>query len=512
MNPRANQSYHAVVLTLVALLVCVSAGSIPSELNSMKISANSFDTRVRRYLRAPDLTTEDRAFDALGLTKLKDVATTGTQKLQKLASNANTKMTSNNQQATDKLFKKLKVGKVEQNIFESSQFKQWAASVAKSYKKNAEAGDFAMVSTLSSRYGDDVLASMVITAKSSQTIDPSLENKLMSSLLTKWQTEARTTDDVFKLLKLDIDEVNLLKSPVLSTWISYGHRVGGKSPSGKTATDASNILKLKEEGASLLKNPTLPIWISYVYSLKQNPYELLLLKFKAHHTDASVARVIASAKSDQNSIIIVQNMQRTQIESWLKAGKSDEELFKLLELNKAGDQVLEDPLWRTWVAYLKNLKGDADNRMYSVLKTQLGEEQLTKIITRAKTVGRTKATATKLELQVWGASGRSADDVFDLLKLDVKKSDVVESVAFKTWYTYMKTMKQYNEKAVITKMEKHFGERSQFSKWEGEKKNPKTFSSMLSPSDRNSESDRVMSDFNTFFGEGIFDILRMGRQ
>lgn len=230
MNPRANQSYHAVVLTLVALLVCVSAGSIPSELNSMKISANSFDTRVRRYLRAPDLTTEDRAFDALGLTKLKDVATTGTQKLQKLASNAKTKMTSNNQQATDKLFKKLKVGKVEQNIFESSQFKQWAASVAKSYKKNAEAGDFAMVSTLSSRYGDDVLASMVITAKSSQTIDPSLENKLMSSLLTKWQTEARTTDDVFKLLKLDIDEVNLLKSPVLSTWISYGHRVGGKSP------------------------------------------------------------------------------------------------------------------------------------------------------------------------------------------------------------------------------------------------------------------------------------------
>lgn len=252
-----------------------------------------------------------------------------------------------------------------------------------------------------------------------------------------------------------------------------------------------------------------------------------------------MARVIASAKSDQNSIIIVQNMQRTQIESWLKAGKSDEELFKLLELNKAGDQVLEDPLWRTWVAYLKNLKGDADNRMYSVLKTQLGEEQLTKIITRAKTVGRTKATATKLELQVWGASGRSADDVFDLLKLDVKKSDVVESVAFKTWYTYMKTMKQYNEKAVITKMEKHFGEvrlaqmlaaskrtatdeptkrflrdlqRSQFSKWEGEKKNPKTFSSMLSPSDRNSESDRVMSDFNTFFGEGIFDILRMGRQ
>lgn len=124
MNPRANQSYHAVVLTLVALLVCVSAGSIPSELNSMKISANSFDTRVRRYLRAPDLTTEDRAFDALGLTKLKDVATTGTQKLQKLASNAKTKMTSNNQQATDKLFKKLKVGKVEQNIFESSQFKQ----------------------------------------------------------------------------------------------------------------------------------------------------------------------------------------------------------------------------------------------------------------------------------------------------------------------------------------------------------------------------------------------------
>ncbi|KAF4028630.1 hypothetical protein GN244_ATG19682 [Phytophthora infestans] len=355
----------------------------------MKISANRFDTRVRRYLRAPDLTTEDRAFDALGLTKLKDVATTGTQKLQKLASNAKTKMTSNNQQATDKLFKKLKVGKVEQNIFESSQFKQWAASVAKSYKKT-----------------------------------PRLETLPWSRLFRLATTEARTTDEVFKLLKLDIDEVNLLKNPVLSTWISYGHRVGGKSPyeelftkliaryddeglakmiitakddkvvsfirtdmtnklfekwqsSGKTATDASNILKLNEEGASLLKNPTLPIWISYVYSLKQNPYELLLLKFKAHHTDASVARVIASAKSDQNSIIIVQNMQRTQIESWLKAGKSDEELFKHLELNKAGDQVLEDPLWRTWVAYLKNLKGDADNRMYSVLKTQLGEEQLT---------------------------------------------------------------------------------------------------------------------------------------
>ncbi|GMF32105.1 unnamed protein product [Phytophthora lilii] len=67
---------------------------------------------------------EDRGLDTI------------TAAAKNLASQAKLKLTSNNQQAVDKLFRKLKIGTVKSNVFGSPEFQQWSTSVAKTYKKN----------------------------------------------------------------------------------------------------------------------------------------------------------------------------------------------------------------------------------------------------------------------------------------------------------------------------------------------------------------------------------------
>ncbi|EGZ04636.1 hypothetical protein PHYSODRAFT_308175 [Phytophthora sojae] len=65
----------------------------------------------------------------------------------------------------NKLFKKFKVGAVESNVLASSELQNWAAAVAKVSKKNPPIGEVQMVSTLTTRYGDEALTRMLIAAK-----------------------------------------------------------------------------------------------------------------------------------------------------------------------------------------------------------------------------------------------------------------------------------------------------------------------------------------------------------
>ncbi|KAG3098079.1 hypothetical protein PI124_g3781 [Phytophthora idaei] len=175
MSASSNQRlrpYCAVLLALVTLLVSVSAALttakskaiIPELTTSHRTttSGNAYLPGVKGRLRTSDHVIEAREFDPLGFAK---ITTTGAQKQQKLAGNVKIKLTSNSQQATDKLFKRLEAGKVKQNIFESPQYKQWAASVTKAYKKSTDTADAAVISTLLTHYGDEPLTKMLAAAR-----------------------------------------------------------------------------------------------------------------------------------------------------------------------------------------------------------------------------------------------------------------------------------------------------------------------------------------------------------
>ncbi|KAF1788087.1 hypothetical protein GQ600_7469 [Phytophthora cactorum] len=121
----------------------------------------------------------------------------------------------------------------------------------------------------------------------------------------------------------------------------------------KTMIDAFQLLKLNEEGTTLLKSPVLTTWVSYVEMLEKDPYELLFLAIKKNGFDeVNLAKMIGAAKQDIHTGSIAAKMEDLQFQKWSKDGKSSEDLFKFLGLNKEGDKLFDSPAWSIWASYL----------------------------------------------------------------------------------------------------------------------------------------------------------------
>ncbi|KAG3088900.1 hypothetical protein PI124_g17657 [Phytophthora idaei] len=345
-----------------------------------------------------------------------------------------TKLMSNNQPTTNKRFKQLITGQVGSNVLKNKQFDDWASSVTKAYKKNQEAADTAIPTTLTAHYGEKPLVSMLAAAGGTKSTVTRLEN----AQLNKWKEEGEKADDIYRLLQINEEGRNLLKSPKLQMWMNYMSKLD-KDPydfllfkvkanyddaglakclfwprttlerkrlprnwrrcsfekwikNDKTMIDAFQLLKLNEEGTTLLKSPVLTTWVSYVEMLKKDPYELLFLAIKKTGFDeVTLAKKIGAAKQDIHTGSIAAKMEDLQFQKWSKDGKSSEDLFKFLGLNKEGDELFDSPAWSIWASYLNRQELNPELAIFSILRTRFGDEGLTKMVARAKEVeGRRK--------------------------------------------------------------------------------------------------------------------------
>ncbi|OWZ06865.1 RxLR effector protein, partial [Phytophthora megakarya] len=444
---------------------------------------------------------------------LKELAEAGKQKLttatKNLVENTKLKMTFSNQQKnTDKLFTRLMVDKVETNLFENAQFGKWVTSVSKSYSKSPEAGDMAMVVTLTARYGDEALASMLAAAKDVPSTQV-LGAKLMRAQDSKWITEGKTADDVFKLLKLDETTDDFLKSPSLTRWTQYVKTVSKENPyemlylklskryneeelanllvgaknelstkniardvevyqlkrwtnSRKTENDVYKMLKLQnEEPTKLLQNPALNTWISYVKTLNDDPYDELLWKLAKHYNDnEKLADFIFASKNVPSTNIIADKLEKQLPILWLDKRKSAEDVFTLLKLKNMDEaNIFENSRWNTWVDYL-SLKPNPDETMFMVLKKHYGDGGLSTLIENAKKSESTETIAIKLQEEVWRKKKFSANDVFQHLELSYEGGAFLTSPALSAWISYATKLGKINQGsradlAAITELEKH---------------------------------------------------------
>ncbi|KAG6949822.1 hypothetical protein JG688_00014479, partial [Phytophthora aleatoria] len=204
---------------------------------------------------------------------------------------------------------------------------------------------------------------------------------------------------------------------------------------GKTVDDAITLLRLNTgEGGELLKNPALSTWFSYVKMTKQNPDELSFLKLKTRFSDEELATMIAVTR-DAKAWIYLEGLARVQLNNWLRMDKTADGIFSVLKLNKEGDTLFESPKMTKYY----------------------GDERLE---TRAKDSATTTSLALKLEQEMWMSQSKTADDVFNYLKLDKKGGDIFEDSALSTWVSYVNKLNKYKERpdefAVISILEKRF--------------------------------------------------------
>eukprot|EP00644_Phytophthora_capsici_P012311 jgi/Phyca11/119185/e_gw1.38.89.1 len=146
------------------------------------------------------------------------------------------------------------------------------------------------------------------------------------------------------------------------------------------------------------------------------------------------------------------------VETWLKRGDTANKVFKALKLQKAGDNLLDNPQLSTLMRYLRLFNEANPTKKTSLIATvtkHYRNHGLTKIIEAglASTSKKTVATAKHLQteqIHYWMAHGRSPESVFGLLPFTWISSDLFEKPGLKTWIRYLDEFNVRNPKQKTT--------------------------------------------------------------
>ncbi|GMF38391.1 unnamed protein product [Phytophthora fragariaefolia] len=260
--------------------------------------------------------------------------------------------------------------------------------------------------------------------------------------------------------------VNSVKSTVsmekLQEWLKKGESVD----------DAVKLLTLDQAADDLLANPNLNGLISYIKLFnEQNPTKMtsLVATLTTHYGDEGLAKIIEAAKRVKSTESIANQVQTDQLQHWLTSGKTTDEVFLRLGLDKAADDLLATPQLNTWISYMKLYNQNNPTKKTSLIATftaHYGDEGLAKIVEGAKLDKRTAFTAKRVQteqIQRWLVDGKTPDDVFALLKLDEVGVQLFKQPQVNTWVKYMDDFKKANpdvETTLFTDLSGRFTEQT----------------------------------------------------
>ncbi|EGZ07986.1 hypothetical protein PHYSODRAFT_255904 [Phytophthora sojae] len=204
-------------------------------------------------------------------------------------------------------------------------------------KQNPEA---VMIKALSTRYSDDVITQMIITAK---------------------------------------------KAP------------NTKDSAGKSSDDAFLMLGLKSAKKTLFDNSELLAWAKYVDDLSEsNPKKANLMMtstLATHYSDEAIAKKVPATES------VATKLEAALPQHWLPKNTHPTDALKLFGLH-ADDAFLTNPALNSWAKYLNDFNKknpEVKTTMVASLAVNYGEDGLYQMLKVAKEVGTTKKMATDLQ-------------------------------------------------------------------------------------------------------------------
>ncbi|KAJ8577802.1 hypothetical protein ON010_g1406 [Phytophthora cinnamomi] len=407
-----------------------------------------------------------------------------------------------NQDQVEQLFTKLKFSGSRSKLLGDPKFQTWARAVEKGYKRNSEAAEMAMASTLMKNYGDEDLAKLIMSAKE----EPStarMAAKLEEAQAKNWLAGEQSTDYVFRVLKLDKDPIKLLWSPLLSTWVSYV-KMKKADPYGllfekmrkanfedetiasllgsakedkiapliveniekilfdtwmtkrQTADEIFTLLRLNKRNSHLFDTASTDTWVSYVTKLDpEKADEQICNTLRTHYSEHDITEMLAGSRKNLKADL-AKRLEEQQHMSWLDEAITAKETFAKLKLNSQGGKLFESPAFKTWVSYVtKSDAQNADSLILSVLKTSYTDDALAKLLVAARADDNTKAVADKLakaQLKDWLTNGKTADEVFNLLKLDDDVDNLLKSPLLNAWLAYADQLKENPYAILLAKL------------------------------------------------------------
>ncbi|KAE8975260.1 hypothetical protein PR003_g10879 [Phytophthora rubi] len=155
---------------------------------------------------------------------------------------------------------------------------------------------------------------------------------------------------------------------------------------------------------------------------------------------------IASRRSRTTNYHVT-GLDEALLKTWVSDGKTADDIFKLLRLDKDGGKLFESPAFDMWVSYVTKLdKNNPDKLMLSVLKTRYNDDGLQKMIITEQKFPQTKTFAVRMQEQLWISQDKTADDIFKLLKLDQDGGNLFNCGELSTWGSYVTKLNKLDEK------------------------------------------------------------------
>ncbi|KAG1687540.1 hypothetical protein DVH05_004789 [Phytophthora capsici] len=392
-------------IVLIAAVLFLSTATATADIKpgSPAINLQQPPLVVGRLLRT--VRDEERGFTLPGAGKLANLFDSTASKLVR---SARIKTWLIKGTSTDDAFIKLELNKAGSRIFENPKLLTWAVYVTKVEKKNPEE---IILARLSKQFTEGSLAKMIASAKLDSKTE-GLATILQAQQRQVWVNAGKSSDEVFKLLQLDEAGTNLFRNQQFSTWTSFVDAFNRRNP---------------EEAMSML-------------STLAKTYD-----------DVTLWKMLDAAKKVPKTEIIASKLQAQQLDAWLDAGKSTDEVFNLLKLHQTGDKLFKNPQLLTWVSYVEKFnKKDPDQAIaiFSKLAGIYDQVTLSSMLEAAKHVPSTKRIASYLQGQQnqhWLADGKSTDDIFKLLKLNTPSLKNLIDPRLDAWTSYMRAFNMANE-------------------------------------------------------------------
>ncbi|KAE8904794.1 hypothetical protein PF005_g20078 [Phytophthora fragariae] len=314
----------------------------------------------------------------------------------------------------------MRLDKAEDWLLDLPQFTVWLKYVDDLSAKNPAKGTSAF-STLTARYGDAALYKMIEeSAKFAGTKD--LATKLQKDQMQYWVTTAKAPDDVFHVM--DLDKV----------------------------------------GRSILSNPEFIAWAKYVDDFNTTYPEksaLMAPVLRKSYRDGALLKMTEVAISGGGSKSVATKIQDELLRLWLSSRKTPDDALVELGLDRTVETLMESPLFSTWVKYTNAYSTKYPRETSTAIEAltrKFRDVNVARMLQKAKTTDATRSIAKQLEsaqLEMWCSSGKSVDDVLELLDLRMR-SDFTGDPLLNTWVSYMDRFLKENPgqaTALLTKLE-----------------------------------------------------------
>ncbi|ETK81555.1 hypothetical protein L915_12949 [Phytophthora nicotianae] len=362
-------------------------------------------------------------YDSEALAKMMESAKDVPQsaKLVKLLETEQKWMT---KETPDNLFKRLKLDQMGNHVLSNTQLKTWI-NYMKEYNAVNPKYKATLIGTLATNYGElKVIKMLDEAAKAKATAGDA--KILKNELLQSWMQKGWSPEYIFDVvLRLDQDGNKLFRNPLVTTWgkylIAFNRDNYGKETTiwrmlAATGIDPDDLrpvadkapeqffamMGLADKGHNLLASPEFVKWIQYLDDFYEEFPDLrktMMATLRKHYDDKSLVNMITSASKVSKTKDIAKSVEFELFKNWYGVSyKSADQIFTILNLDRAGSSLFTGPWLDTWIRYMIMFEEwYFHNHMAKTLFKYYDENDLSQMVKMAKSNPNTEKLASYIE-------------------------------------------------------------------------------------------------------------------